>query len=123
MATIIEGKAVAQTVRAELECGASAIRAKYAPAPGLHGSLAGRHSAAAVYVRNKEKAAEEVGIAGKVHRLPATVSQDALLGLVRELNADAAVDGILVQLPLPSGLDSQVVVQSVDPAKDVDGLH
>jgi methylenetetrahydrofolate dehydrogenase (NADP+) / methenyltetrahydrofolate cyclohydrolase len=123
MATIIDGKAVAQTVRAEVARGVAEFRAKYERAPGLHVILAGDDPASAVYVRNKEKAAEEVGIAGKVHRLPATVSQDALLGLVRGLNADATVDGILVQLPLPSGLDSQVVVQSVDPAKDVDGLH
>jgi methylenetetrahydrofolate dehydrogenase (NADP+)/methenyltetrahydrofolate cyclohydrolase len=123
MAMIIDGKAVAQTVRAEVARGVADFRAKHTRAPGLHVILAGDDPASAVYVRNKEKAAEEVGIAGKVHRLPASVSQDTLLGLVRELNADATVDGILVQLPLPSGLDSQVVVQSVDPAKDVDGLH
>jgi methylenetetrahydrofolate dehydrogenase (NADP+) / methenyltetrahydrofolate cyclohydrolase len=123
MAMIIDGKAVAQTVRAEVARGVAEFRAKYGRAPGLEVILAGDDPASAVYVRNKEKAAEEVGMNGKVHRLPAAVSQDVLLGLVRELNADAGVDGILVQLPLPSGLDSQAVVQSVDPAKDVDGLH
>ena len=123
MATIIDGKAVAQTVRAEVALGVAAFRAEVGRAPGLHVILAGDDPASAVYVRNKEKAAVEVGMNGKVHRLPADVSEDALLGLVRELNADPAVDGILVQLPLPPGIRAQRVVQAVDPAKDVDGLH
>jgi methylenetetrahydrofolate dehydrogenase (NADP+)/methenyltetrahydrofolate cyclohydrolase len=123
MAMIIDGKAVAQTVRAEVAVGVKDFHARHGRSPGLHVILAGDDPASAVYVRNKEKAAEEVGMAGKVHRLPASVDVDTLLGLVRELNADDGVDGILVQLPLPTGLDAQAVVQSVDPAKDVDGLH
>ena len=123
MATIIDGKAVAQAVRAEVASGVAAFRAENGRAPGLHVILAGDDPASAVYVRNKEKAAVEVGMDGKVHRLPATVTEDALLGLVRELNADAGVDGILVQLPLPKGLNGSRVVQTVVPAKDVDGLH
>jgi methylenetetrahydrofolate dehydrogenase (NADP+)/methenyltetrahydrofolate cyclohydrolase len=123
MAQIIDGKAVAQTVRNEVARGVAEFRAQYGRVPGLHVILAGEDPASTVYVRNKEKAALEVGMDGKVHRLPATVSQAALLGLVAELNRDPSVDGILVQLPLPRGLDAQVVVQSVAPAKDVDGLH
>jgi len=123
MATIIDGKAVAQTVRGEVARGVAAFRAEFGRAPGLHVILAGDDPASAVYVRNKEKAAVEVGMDGKVHRLPASVGEDALLGLVRELDADERVDGILVQLPLPKGLDGARVVQAVLPEKDVDGLH
>ena len=123
MATIIDGKAVAQTVRGEVARGVAAFRAEFGRAPGLHVILAGDDPASAVYVRNKEKAAVEVGMDGKVHRLPASVSEDALLGLVRELDADERVDGILVQLPLPKGLDGARVVQAVIPEKDVDGIQ
>jgi methylenetetrahydrofolate dehydrogenase (NADP+)/methenyltetrahydrofolate cyclohydrolase len=123
MATIIDGKAVAAEVRAEVARGVAGFRAEHGRAPGLHVILAGDDPASAVYVRNKEKAAVEVGMDGKVHRLPASVGQEALLALVRELNADELVDGILVQLPLPKGLDSGAVVQTVNPSKDVDGLH
>jgi methylenetetrahydrofolate dehydrogenase (NADP+)/methenyltetrahydrofolate cyclohydrolase len=123
MAQIIDGKAVAQTVRNEVARGVADFRVQHGRVPGLHVILAGDDPASTVYVRNKEKAALEVGMEGKVHRLPASVSQSALLGLVAELNRDPNVDGILVQLPLPPGLDAQAVVQSVDPAKDVDGLH
>jgi methylenetetrahydrofolate dehydrogenase (NADP+)/methenyltetrahydrofolate cyclohydrolase len=123
MATIIDGKAVAQTVRAEVARGVSAFRAEHGRAPGLHVILAGDDPASAVYVRNKEKAATEVGMDGKVHRLPASVSEASLIALVRELNADAGVDGILIQLPLPAPIHAQAVVQTVAPEKDVDGLH
>jgi methylenetetrahydrofolate dehydrogenase (NADP+)/methenyltetrahydrofolate cyclohydrolase len=123
MAKLIDGKAVAQVVRHEVARGVSEFRRRYGRAPGLHVILAGDDPASAVYVRNKEKAAQEVGIDGKVHRLPATVGQAALLALVEELNRDASVDGILVQLPLPAGISASTVVQAVAPAKDVDGLH
>jgi len=123
MAKLIDGKAVAQTVRNEVARGVAEFRAQHGRAPGLHVILAGDDPASAVYVRNKEKAALEVGMEGKVHRLPASVSEQTLLGLVVELNRDANVDGILVQLPLPPGINSSVVVQAVDPSKDVDGLH
>jgi methylenetetrahydrofolate dehydrogenase (NADP+)/methenyltetrahydrofolate cyclohydrolase len=123
MAKLIDGKLVAQTVRNEVARGVAEFRAQYGRAPGLHVILAGDDPASAVYVRNKEKAALEVGMEGKVHRLPASVSEAALLGLVGELNRDASIDGILIQLPLPSGIRSSVVVQAVNPSKDVDGLH
>lgn len=85
--------------------------------------LAGDDPASAVYVRNKEKAAAEVGMEGRVHRLPNTVTEGEVLGRVRELNLDPGVDGILVQLPLPQGINAGLVLDQMDPSKDVDGLH
>jgi methylenetetrahydrofolate dehydrogenase (NADP+)/methenyltetrahydrofolate cyclohydrolase len=123
MATILDGKAVAATVRAEVAVGAAEFRRAHGRAPGLHVILAGEDSASAVYVRNKEKAAEEVGFAGKVHRLPATVTEAELLGLVEALNRDPAVDGILVQLPVPKSVRAEKVLATIDPRKDVDGFH
>jgi len=123
MATLIDGKAVAKLVRSEVAQGVAAFKAQYGRAPGLHVVLAGDDSASAIYVRNKEKAALETGFEGKVHRLPASVSEEQILGLVRELNEDHAVDGILVQLPLPNGMRSDKVLETVSAAKDVDGFH
>jgi methylenetetrahydrofolate dehydrogenase (NADP+)/methenyltetrahydrofolate cyclohydrolase len=123
MATVIDGKAVAKTVRDEVAKAVVKFREKYGRAPGLHVVLAGDDQASAVYVRGKEKAAEEAGLAGRVHRLPASVTEDALLGLVHELNQDARVDGILVQLPVPRGVNSAKVLAAIDPGKDVDGFH
>jgi methylenetetrahydrofolate dehydrogenase (NADP+)/methenyltetrahydrofolate cyclohydrolase len=123
MATLIDGKEVAKTVREEVARGVADFRAKHGRAPGLHVVLAGDDPASAVYVKGKEKAAEEAGLAGKVHRLPASVSEDALLGLVRELNQDDTVDGILVQLPLPKQVNPTAALATIDPAKDVDGFH
>jgi len=85
--------------------------------------LAGEDPASAVYVRNKEKGALEAGLAGVVHRLPASVTEAELLGLIRQLNADETVDGILVQLPLPKGMRSQLILDEVAASKDVDGFH
>lgn len=85
--------------------------------------LAGDDAASAVYVRNKEKAATEVGFAGVVHRLPATVTQEELAALVERLNKDESVDGILVQLPLPKGLHEEPILKQIAPEKDVDGFH
>jgi methylenetetrahydrofolate dehydrogenase (NADP+)/methenyltetrahydrofolate cyclohydrolase len=123
MAELIDGKEVARLVREEVARGVAEFKAAYGRAPGLHVVLAGDDQASAVYVRGKEKAAEEAGIAGKVHRLPGSVGEDALLGLVRELNRDAAVDGILVQLPLPKQIGSIAALATIDPTKDVDGFH
>ena len=90
---------------------------------GLATILVGDDPASDVYIRAKHKASEEVGIDSRDVRLPATVGQQALLAAVAELNADDAVDGILVQLPLPDGLDEVAVIEAVDPVKDVDGFH
>jgi methylenetetrahydrofolate dehydrogenase (NADP+)/methenyltetrahydrofolate cyclohydrolase len=123
MATVIDGKAVAKAVREEVARGVAEFSTKAGRAPGLHVVLAGDDAASAVYVGGKEKAAAEAGMVGKVHRLPASVSEDTLLGLVRELNQDGTVDGILVQLPLPKGVRSALVLEAVAAAKDVDGFH
>ncbi|MBX3128811.1 MAG: bifunctional methylenetetrahydrofolate dehydrogenase/methenyltetrahydrofolate cyclohydrolase FolD [Polyangiaceae bacterium] len=123
MATIIDGKAVAAKVRSEVAEGVRQFVQRHGRAPGLSVVLAGDDQASAVYVRNKEKAAAEVGINGRVHRLSAQVSEAELLATVRNLNADDAVDGILVQLPLPGDLRSEVVLDAIDPRKDVDGFH
>lgn len=122
-ATIIDGKAIAAKVRQEVAEGVAAFRAAHGRAPGLHVILAGEDPASTVYVRNKEKGALEAGLAGVVHRLTAQVSEAQLLGLIRELNQDDAVDGILVQLPLPKGMRSQLILDEIRPSKDVDGFH
>ncbi|NRA34069.1 MAG: bifunctional methylenetetrahydrofolate dehydrogenase/methenyltetrahydrofolate cyclohydrolase FolD [Polyangiaceae bacterium] len=123
MAQVLDGKAIALKVREEVKEGVDVFRAKYGRAPGLHVVLAGEDPASAVYVRNKEKAAAAAGIDGHVHRLLSSVSGEELLALVRKLNADDSVDGILVQLPVPDGVPSAPILEAVDPAKDVDGFH
>jgi methylenetetrahydrofolate dehydrogenase (NADP+)/methenyltetrahydrofolate cyclohydrolase len=123
VAKLIDGKAIAKAVRDEVAAGVAEFIKQAGRPPGLHVVLAGEDPASAVYVRNKEKAALEVGIAGAVHRLPATVSEPELLALVRSLNENPAVDGILVQLPLPNGIRSELVIDAIDPTKDVDGFH
>lgn len=123
MANVIDGKVIAASVRAEVARGVAEFRAQHGRAPGLHVVLAGDDPASAVYVRAKEKAASEVGMAGEVHRLPASVTEAELLGRVQELNRDPNVDGILVQLPVPKGVNSLTVIQAVSLEKDVDGFH
>jgi methylenetetrahydrofolate dehydrogenase (NADP+) / methenyltetrahydrofolate cyclohydrolase len=119
----IDGKQIAARVREEVARGVAEFAAEHGRAPGLHVVLAGDDPASAVYVRNKEKAAREVGIAGQVHRLPASVSERELLALVRSLNDDVHVDGILVQLPVPDAVRPSSVIETIDPIKDVDGFH
>lgn len=123
MARVIDGKAVAKAVRDEVARGVAEFKQRQGRAPGLHVVLAGDDPASAVYVRHKEKAAAEVGMDGRVHRLPQSVSHDEVLGLVKQLNADPSVDGILVQLPLPPAVRPQAVLEEIDPSKDVDGFH
>jgi methylenetetrahydrofolate dehydrogenase (NADP+)/methenyltetrahydrofolate cyclohydrolase len=123
MAQIIDGKAVAAAVRDEVRGEAAEFRSRYGRAPGLATVLVGDDPASATYVRSKHKACGEVGIESIGHELAATTTQATLMALVAELNARRDVDGILVQLPLPKGLDSAAVVDAIDPAKDVDGLH
>ena len=121
-ALVLDGKAIAARLRGEVAVRAAALRAR-AVAPCLAVVLVGDDPASAVYVRSKTKAAREAGVDVRDHKLPATVAQAELMALVAALNADALVDGILVQLPLPAPLDSDLVIRSIDPAKDVDGLH
>jgi methylenetetrahydrofolate dehydrogenase (NADP+)/methenyltetrahydrofolate cyclohydrolase len=123
MARIIDGKAIAAKVRAEVGERARAFVTRHGRAPALHVVLVGDDPASHVYVKGKEKAAQELALGGKVHRLPATTSEAALLGLVRELNQAADVDGILVQFPVPNGIRQSEVIATIDPSKDVDGLH
>ncbi len=120
-ARILDGKATAAAVRAQVRERALALTAR-ARAPGLTVILVGDDPASHVYVRNKDKAAHDAGFVVRTLRLPATASQSEVESAVEEQNADPAVHGILVQLPLPRGLDVERVVQCIDPAKDVDGL-
>jgi methylenetetrahydrofolate dehydrogenase (NADP+) / methenyltetrahydrofolate cyclohydrolase len=121
-AQIIDGKEISQRVRDKVKERARAFAETYGRPPRLEVVLVGEDPASQVYVNNKERASEKVGIRGSVKRLPATISQDELIRIVSELNADRDVDGILVQLPLPKPLDSNPVIDAIDPAKDVDGL-
>jgi len=123
MAQIIDGKAVAAAVRDEVHAEAAAFRERFGRAPGLATVLVGDDPASATYVRSKRKACAECGIASIAHELAATTETRALLALVAELNARADADGILIQLPLPAQIDTAAVLDAVDPAKDVDGLH
>jgi methylenetetrahydrofolate dehydrogenase (NADP+)/methenyltetrahydrofolate cyclohydrolase len=123
MADIIDGKAFAARVRARVAQGVAALREAHGATPGLAVVLVGEDSASAVYVRNKAKQTREAGMAGFEHRLPADATQDELLALVGRLNADPAVHGVLVQLPLPPQIDSGAVLEAIDPSKDVDGFH
>jgi len=121
-ARIIDGKAVSTLVRSEVKEDVEQFIAEHSTSPGLATVLVGDDPASHVYVGNKIKACEEAGIRSIHHGLPADVSQAELLSLVSELNADDAVDGILVQMPLPDHLDQDPVVAAIDPSKDVDGL-
>lgn len=118
---ILDGKAAAQAVRAEVAQRVQRLRA-HGIAPGLVVVLVGEDPASQVYVRNKDRAATEAGFAVRTLRLPASTGQAELLAQVDTLNRDPLVHGILVQLPLPRGLDAQAVIERLDPAKDVDGL-
>ena len=122
-ARIIDGKAFAARVRGEVATHVSELKARHAITPGLAVVLVGEDPASQVYVRSKGKLTVEVGMASFEHRLDAATSEADLLGLIGELNADPAVHGILVQLPLPSHLNADLVINAIDPAKDVDGFH
>jgi methylenetetrahydrofolate dehydrogenase (NADP+)/methenyltetrahydrofolate cyclohydrolase len=119
----MDGKAVAAKVRAEVAVRAREFAAKHGRRPGLAVVQVGQDAASTVYVRNKRKSSVEAEFESFAHDLPATTSQADLLELVHALNRDPRVDGILVQMPLPKGLDSDVIMDAVDPAKDVDGFH
>lgn len=122
-ATIIDGKATAATVREQVADAVQALKQKGGAVPGLAVVLIGENPASQVYVRNKAKMTEAVGMRSVEHRLPATTSEDELLALVATMNADPAINGILVQLPLPAHINSDRILAAIDPAKDVDGFH
>jgi methylenetetrahydrofolate dehydrogenase (NADP+)/methenyltetrahydrofolate cyclohydrolase len=123
VARIIDGKAHAAGLGERIAASVTALAADAGHAPGLAVVLVGDDPASEVYVRNKGRTARQVGMVSFEHVLPKQVSQEQLLKLIGDLNADDAVDGILVQLPLPAHLDSLAVIAAIDPAKDVDGLH
>jgi methylenetetrahydrofolate dehydrogenase (NADP+)/methenyltetrahydrofolate cyclohydrolase len=121
-ARIIDGKAIAAELRARVAAEVRGLAARNV-VPGLAVVLAGDNPASEVYVRNKSKAVQEAGMRSFDQRLPATVSEAELLALVQRLNRDPQVHGILVQIPLPAGIDASKIIAAVDPAKDVDGFH
>lgn len=123
MATVIDGKARAEALRAKVGEKHAAFEAAAGRKAGLAVVLVGEDPASAVYVRSKGKATEAAGMASFTHRLDAETSEADLLALVRQLNADPAVDGILVQLPLPKHINENAVISAIDPDKDVDGFH
>ncbi len=122
-AQLIDGKALANKVKGELKLVTAQLVEKYGRPPGIAVVRVGEDPASKVYVTSKKKTAEELGFGSWEHHLDASVTQAELLGLVRKLNADPLVDGILVQLPLPKHIDSALVLEAIDPAKDVDGFH
>lgn len=121
MSTILDGKVVAQAVRAEAARAVDALRAR-GVVPGLATVLVGDDPASRVYVGSKERACTEIGMQSIGQRLPATTRTAELVAVVQELNSRSDVHGILVQLPLPEGIDTDAVIQAIDPRKDVDGL-
>lgn len=122
-AQLIDGKAIAQNIRNRVRDGVNTRLQKGLRQPGLAVVLVGQDPASQVYVGSKRKACEEVGFRSKAYDLPVTTSQERLESLIDELNADPEIDGILVQLPLPAGLDSTRILERIDPKKDVDGFH
>ena len=122
-AALLDGKAVAARVRVEVAVRAAAFTARHGRRPGLAVVQVGEDPASSVYVRNKRKSSLEAGIESFAHDLPASTSEAQILALVHALNHDERVDGILIQLPLPKGVNADRVMDAVDPAKDVDGFH
>ncbi|MBQ2069127.1 MAG: bifunctional methylenetetrahydrofolate dehydrogenase/methenyltetrahydrofolate cyclohydrolase FolD [Bacteroidales bacterium] len=123
MGTIIDGKALSSVVKDEVRDAVPVLEKKYGRKPCLCVIIVGEDPASQVYVRNKVKAAAYTGMDSKLIELPASTGEDALLRKIAELNADAAVDGILVQLPLPKQIDEEKIIDAIAPEKDVDGFH
>jgi methylenetetrahydrofolate dehydrogenase (NADP+)/methenyltetrahydrofolate cyclohydrolase len=119
----IDGKAAAQAIRDRVGARVAEFQQRIGRAPGLATVLVGEDPASAVYVRSKNRATAESGMVSFAHNLPVTTSEDDVLQLIIDLNADSQVDGILVQLPLPSQIDATRVIETIDPSKDVDGFH
>ena len=122
-AHVIDGKAFAARLRARLGEQVGRLHVDHQLTPGLAVVLVGENPASQVYVRNKAKQTKEAGMASFEHRLEATTGEPELLALVEQLNRDPAVNGILVQLPLPEQIDAEAVIEAIDPAKDADGFH
>jgi methylenetetrahydrofolate dehydrogenase (NADP+)/methenyltetrahydrofolate cyclohydrolase len=122
-AGLIDGQAVAAGLRQQVSAAAAALRERHGVVPGLATVLVGEDPASQIYVRSKARACAATGLASFEHRLPEDASEARVIALVEQLDADERVDGILVQLPLPAGIDPQRVVAAIDPAKDVDGFH
>lgn len=122
-ARIIDGKIIAANVRSRVAAAVADVKRMHAFTPGLAVVLVGEDPASQVYVASKAKHTEEAGMRSIEHRLPATTSESDLLTLIKQLNGDSSIDGILVQLPLPKHIDSNKVLDTIDPAKDVDGFH
>lgn len=122
-ARIIDGKAVAADLRERVAAEVARLKAEHGVTPGLAVVLVGDDPASGVYVRSKARETKASGMNSYEHRLPADTDAETLLGLIRQLNEDPAVHGILVQLPLPRPLDARAVIEAIDPAKDVDGFH
>jgi methylenetetrahydrofolate dehydrogenase (NADP+)/methenyltetrahydrofolate cyclohydrolase len=120
---LIDGKAVAAALRARVAAAVTSLSARHGVVPGLATVLVGNDPASEVYVRSKQKAAREAGLLSREHRLRVDVAEAELLALLRDLNADPAIDGVLVQLPLPRQIDARRAIEALDPAKDVDGFH
>ncbi len=122
-AKIIDGKALAEKIKAEIRVATDALAAAGKRRPGLAVIMVGDSAASQVYVRNKRRSCEQAGIVSSAHDLPASTSEHELLELIALLNGDSAIDGILVQLPLPKQIRTRPVIDAIDPAKDVDGFH
>jgi len=122
-ARIIDGKGIAEQIKARVRVETDALAAAGKRRPGLAVVMVGDSAASQVYVRNKRRSCEQAGIFSSAHDLPASTSEAELLSLIALLNADPAIDGILVQLPLPAQIRPRSVIEAIDPAKDVDGFH
>lgn len=123
MAKILDGRATSMEIRAEVAKGVAEMRQKHRVTPGLAAILVGDDPASAIYVRNKGRACDEVGIYSQIFNLPQSTTQDELLALIEKLNGDSTFHGILVQLPLPNQIDEAVALMAVNPDKDVDASH
>ena len=122
-AKILDGKALAEEIRGEVATGVAEMQQKHSVIPGLAAVLVGDDPASAIYVRNKRRACEEVGMVSDTFLMPADSTNEQVLARVQALNKDPRFHGILVQLPMPPQIDERLIIESLDPSKDVDGLH
>ena len=122
-AQLIDGKKIAADIREELKANVAQLQKDFGVTPGLAVILVGEDPASQSYVTAKERACQEIGIYSDDNRIPASTTQEELLALIAEKNADPRIHGILVQLPLPKHISEQKIIEAIDPAKDVDGFH